>query len=141
MDGQKPYYAMVAGICASSASLFGKLTSNSDVVAARIGLPEWPALTQLLCIGIMIALNACVWRFFVKALHTGSGSTLVASLVSAVTNYITSAVLGWLIFKENTTVFWWAGTALVLSGLLLIISGTEEQESSMPSTKLNEKTD
>lgn len=46
-------------------------------------------LAQVLCIVIMVLLNACVWRFFVKALHT-NGGTLVASLVSAATNYTVS---------------------------------------------------
>uniref|UniRef100_A0AAG5DLV9 EamA domain-containing protein n=1 Tax=Anopheles atroparvus TaxID=41427 RepID=A0AAG5DLV9_ANOAO len=141
MEKPKPYYAVAAGICAASASLFGKLTSNSSIVAANIGLPEWPVVTQLLCVAIMISLNACVWRFFVKALHTGSGSSLVASLVSAATNYVTSAILGWVIFEEHTSMLWWLGTTLVLIGLLLIISGTEQEDTVVPPAQLNKKTD
>ncbi|XP_049545622.1 transmembrane protein 42 [Anopheles darlingi] len=128
MENHRPQYAVIAGLCASSASLFGKLTSNSQRVAENIGLPGWHLLAQVLCVAIMILLNGCVWRFFVKALHTGNGSSLVASLVSAATNYVASALLGWLIFDEQSTIVWWFGTSLVLAGLLLILSGTDNEE-------------
>ncbi|XP_058055394.1 transmembrane protein 42 [Anopheles bellator] len=128
MDKNKPHYAVVAGLCASFSSLFGKLTSNSERVAQNIGLPGWHLLAQVLCVAVMILLNACVWRFFVKALHTGSGSSLVASLASAATNYVASAILGWLIFDEQTTIVWWIGTSLVLAGLLLLITGTDQED-------------
>lgn len=35
------------------------------------------------------------------------------------------ALLGWLIFNERTSILWWIGTALVLSGLLLIVNDDE----------------
>ncbi|XP_053679802.1 uncharacterized protein LOC128730748 [Anopheles nili] len=75
----------------------------------------------------MILLNGCVWRFFVKALHSGSGSTLRASLTSAAANYVASALLGTVIFNEKSTLLWWFGTMLVLGGLLLIIGGSEQE--------------
>ncbi|KAL1395828.1 hypothetical protein pipiens_002789 [Culex pipiens pipiens] len=82
-------------------------------------------LAQIACIVIMVLLNACVWRFFVKALHS-DGGTLVAALVSAATNYTASALLGWFIFDERTSFLWWIGTALVLAGLLLIVNDDEQ---------------
>ncbi|XP_058457192.1 transmembrane protein 42 [Malaya genurostris] len=126
-DQTKPYYAVVSGICASSASFFGKLSSFGEQLADNIGNKQLKLLIQILCIGTMVLLNACVWRFFVKALHT-NGGTLVASLVSAATNYTASAILGWLIFHEQTSVWWWIGTAFVLGGLLLIVNDDEEEK-------------
>uniref|UniRef100_A0A182QAF5 EamA domain-containing protein n=1 Tax=Anopheles farauti TaxID=69004 RepID=A0A182QAF5_9DIPT len=129
MEEDKPYYAIIAGLCASSASLFGKLTANTDRLVKILGLSDWPAsetIAQILCVLIMILLNGCVWRFFVKALHAGSGSTLRASLTSAATNYVASAILGTVLFNEQSTLLWWFGTALVLAGLLLIIGGSED---------------
>ncbi|XP_065079511.1 transmembrane protein 42 [Ochlerotatus camptorhynchus] len=124
MSQSRPYYAIVSGLCASSASFFGKLSSLGQQLAENVGNKELELLAQVLCIVIMVLLNACVWRFFVKALHT-NGGTLVASLVSAATNYTVSALLGWLIFNEKTSCLWWIGTALVLGGLLLIVSDDE----------------
>ncbi|XP_055535706.1 uncharacterized protein LOC129724654 [Wyeomyia smithii] len=122
----KPYYAIVSGLCASTASFFGKLSSLGEYLAENFGNQQFQLLIQILCIGIMVMLNACVWRFFVKALHT-NGGTLVASLVSAATNYIVSALFGWLIFQEQTSIWWWFGTALVLGGLLLIVNDDDEK--------------
>uniref|UniRef100_A0A4Y0BJJ8 EamA domain-containing protein n=1 Tax=Anopheles funestus TaxID=62324 RepID=A0A4Y0BJJ8_ANOFN len=142
MEQEKPYYAVVAGLCASFASLFGKLTANSGRLLDWSGLSTWPGgdlLVQALCVLIMILLNGCVWRFFVKALHAGSGSTLRASLTSAATNYVASAILGLLLFDERSTLLWWFGTALVLAGLLLIIGGSDEEKISTQSKRTNVK--
>ncbi|XP_052889039.1 uncharacterized protein LOC128297441 [Anopheles moucheti] len=130
MEQEKPYYAVIAGLCASFASLSGKLTANSGRLLDWAGLAAWPSgelLVQASCVLIMILLNGCVWRFFVKALHAGSGSTLRASLASAATNYVASAILGLVLFNEQSTLLWWFGTALVLAGLLLIIGGSDEE--------------
>uniref|UniRef100_A0A182N3Y2 MADF domain-containing protein n=1 Tax=Anopheles dirus TaxID=7168 RepID=A0A182N3Y2_9DIPT len=98
-------------------------------------------IAQALCVLIMILLNGCVWRFFVKALQAGSGSTLRASLASAATNYVASAILGTLLFNEQSTLLWWLGTAFVLAGLLLIIGGSEDTgpPSNEPPTRAHEK--
>uniref|UniRef100_A0A182WPS0 EamA domain-containing protein n=1 Tax=Anopheles minimus TaxID=112268 RepID=A0A182WPS0_9DIPT len=87
----------------------------------------------------MILLNGCVWRFFVKALHAGSGSTLRASLASAATNYVASAILGLILFNEQSTLLWWFGTGLVLAGLLLIIGGSDEEITSAQAKRTNVK--
>uniref|UniRef100_A0A8W7PIM4 EamA domain-containing protein n=1 Tax=Anopheles coluzzii TaxID=1518534 RepID=A0A8W7PIM4_ANOCL len=130
MEQERPYYAVIAGLCASFASLFGKLTANSGRLLEHAGLTALPAgetLVQAVCFLTMVLLNGCVWRFFVKALHAGSGSTLRASLASAATNYVASALLGTVLFNEQSSLLWWLGTALVLAGLLLIIGGSEEK--------------
>ncbi|XP_050079569.1 uncharacterized protein LOC126567390 [Anopheles maculipalpis] len=142
MEQEKPYFAVIAGLCASFASLFGKLTANSGRLLDWVGLASWPVgevLVQALCVLIMILLNGCVWRFFVKALHTGTGSTLRASLASAATNYVASAILGMLLFNEHSTLLWWLGTLLVLAGLLLIIGGSDEESEATHSNQTHRK--
>ncbi|XP_039439391.1 transmembrane protein 42 [Culex pipiens pallens] len=125
MSKPKPYFAIISGLCASSASFFGKLSSLGQEIAENAGYKQFELLAQIACIVIMVLLNACVWRFFVKALHS-DGGTLVAALVSAATNYTASALLGWFIFDERTSFLWWIGTALVLAGLLLIVNDDEQ---------------
>ncbi|XP_055626351.1 transmembrane protein 42 [Toxorhynchites rutilus septentrionalis] len=133
MNQNKPYYAVVSGLCAALASFSGKLSSYSQHLARHIGNEQLDNFALILCLGIMVLLNACVWRFFVKALHS-NGGTLVASLVSAATNYIVSAIIGWMFFHEKTTAVWWFGTVLVLGGLLLIVyDGEAEKTKSKPS--------
>ena len=38
MEQERPYYAVIAGLCASFASLFGKLTANSGRLLEHAGL-------------------------------------------------------------------------------------------------------
>ncbi|XP_017776694.1 PREDICTED: transmembrane protein 42 [Nicrophorus vespilloides] len=111
------HFAIVSGICASAASMFGKLSglpTFQDVIAVRI-----------LFFSLMLACNAAVWTFYVKALQA-SNSSLSATVTSAATNYLLSAISGFLIFGEVTSLIWWAGAGLVLLGLILIVTESEE---------------
>ncbi|XP_055701624.1 transmembrane protein 42-like [Phlebotomus papatasi] len=107
-------FAILSGLCAAGASVFGKLSStveSQDVLGWTL---------KACCIIFMIILNTLVWTFFVKALHSGSGGSVGATVVSSGTNYFTSALLGWVIFGETTSLFWWFGTSLIITGIILI---------------------
>ncbi|XP_059608049.1 transmembrane protein 42 [Phlebotomus argentipes] len=124
-------FAILAGLCAAGASVFGKLSSTVETQVRvtmcseymntlTINLQVFLGWTVVACcLILMIVLNALVWTFFVKALHAGGGS-VVATSVSSGTNYFASALLGWMIFGESTTLLWWFGTSLILTGIILI---------------------
>ncbi|KAK7873358.1 hypothetical protein R5R35_011389 [Gryllus longicercus] len=107
------YNAVISGMCAALASLLGKLS----------GIFEWGSLdSAVLKIILLLAMflsNACVWTFFVKALHS-SKSSLSATVTSSATNYFCSALAGYLFFNEVTSLLWWAGTSLIIIGILVI---------------------
>lgn len=105
--------AVVAGLFATTGSLLGKLA----------GCVEATSVVALLLKGILLILmvtsNTVGCTFFVKALNA-SGSSLPCTIASAATSYVCSALAGFLIFDESTSITWWCGISFVILGLLLI---------------------
>uniref|UniRef100_A0A1B0CKV1 Putative dual specificity protein phosphatase n=1 Tax=Lutzomyia longipalpis TaxID=7200 RepID=A0A1B0CKV1_LUTLO len=69
-----------------------------NTVGAEFALHGWDLTgwsLKGLCVGIMIILNALVWTFFVKALHSSRGGSTSATVVSSGTNYFASDLTGW----------------------------------------------
>lgn len=85
-------------------------------------------MQKALFVGLMLISNAMVWRYFVKGLHSSNASTLVPTVISTASNFIVSALLGCLIFNENTNTTWWIGAVMIMSGLFCIISEEEKLE-------------
>jgi drug/metabolite transporter (DMT)-like permease len=114
----KVNYAVLAGFCASAASLFGKLS----------GLPTFEGyfIVRILFFALMVACNAGVWTLFVKALQNVE-SSLTATVTSAASNYCLSAVTGFFVFGEITTLIWWSGMSLIICGLLLVVKDQPEE--------------
>ncbi|XP_046735876.1 transmembrane protein 42 [Diprion similis] len=107
------HLSIVAGVCATIGSLFGKLSGGVEVTSTVF------LLLKLTLLVVMITMNTAGCTFFVKSLQ-GSGSSLPATVASSATNYFCSALIGFLVFGESTSLMWWMGTTLVLCGLLLI---------------------
>ncbi|CAH1155634.1 unnamed protein product [Phaedon cochleariae] len=111
-------YAIYSGVCASSASIFGKIS----------GLPIFEGnftfrIPFFIC---MLVCNGGVWTFFVKALQLTN--SLSATVISSATNYVISAVAGFLIFGEFTSLWWWSGMFLIILGVLLIVADESKKE-------------
>nr|XP_033326201.1 transmembrane protein 42 isoform X5 [Megalopta genalis]XP_033326202.1 transmembrane protein 42 isoform X6 [Megalopta genalis] len=68
---------------------------------------------------LMISSNTIGCTFFVKALNA-SGSSLPCTIASSATSYVCSALAGFLIFNESTSITWWCGISLVILGLFFI---------------------
>ncbi|KAM8810919.1 transmembrane protein 42 [Eudromia elegans] len=71
------------------------------------------------CLGLALACNVLMWTLFAKALRLSSSSA-AASVTTAASNFISSAVLGKLLFGETWTPLWWTGLAVTLGGLALL---------------------
>ncbi|XP_015595557.1 transmembrane protein 42 isoform X2 [Cephus cinctus] len=128
-NSSKIHLAVIAGIFATTGSLLGKLAGNVDGTSLLF------LLLKLLLLVLMVTSNTAGCTFFVKSLQ-GNGSSLPATVASAATNYFCSALLGFLIFGESTSLTWWCGTTFVLLGLLLICySPPDDHEESAKSTK------
>ncbi|KAK9887182.1 hypothetical protein WA026_020635 [Henosepilachna vigintioctopunctata] len=119
------HFAVFAGICAAAASVFGKLS----------GLPafENSIILKILCFFLMVCCNTCVWTLFVKALHQ-SGSSLHATVISNASNFLCSALMGYLIFNEKANFVWWIGLSFILGGLLLVICSKDDEKKSIDGT-------
>ncbi|XP_043280942.1 transmembrane protein 42 [Venturia canescens] len=120
--------SVVAGICATIGSLFGKLAGSLYFTTLV------SSLFKSFLLVVMVVSNTAGCTLFVKSLQ-GSGSSLPATVVSAATNYFCSALIGFLVFGESTSLMWWCGTSLVLLGLILICCTPSGKLSSPPSTK------
>ncbi|XP_038568192.1 transmembrane protein 42-like [Micropterus salmoides] len=134
------FYALLAGFWGAAASLSAKLSVGADYLRdmCETGLSGWTqthsATTacdwlclplRLLCGGLLFTCNAVMWTFFSKALRHCSSSAR-ATVTSTASNFISSAVLGRVIFGETHAALWWAGIFLTLCGLLVLYGSTSQ---------------
>ncbi|XP_049673213.1 transmembrane protein 42 [Accipiter gentilis] len=108
--------AAVAGLLAAAAAAAAKLALGPGGEAAGGWLP---VLLRIGCIGLVFACNAMMWTVFAKALRLSSSSA-AASVTTTASNFISSAILGKLLFAETWTPLWWVGLAVTLCGLVLL---------------------
>ncbi|XP_050305554.1 transmembrane protein 42-like isoform X1 [Anthonomus grandis grandis] len=113
----KRYYAAAAGIFAASGGAFAKLSGHEmlmDLFLARV-----------LLIGIMLLCNSASMTLFVKSLHQTT-SSMVPTVISSTFNFVSSAFLGFLLVGEKTSILWWVGMVLNITGLWLVASENVE---------------
>ncbi|XP_062424468.1 transmembrane protein 42 [Rhea pennata] len=106
-----------AGLLAAAAAAAAKLA-----LGRRRGAAAGGGLDVLLrggCFGLVFACNAVMWTVFAKALRLSSSSA-AASVTTMASNFISSAILGKLLFGETWTLLWWIGLAVTLGGLVLL---------------------
>ncbi|XP_054673014.1 transmembrane protein 42 [Grus americana] len=108
--------ATAAGLLGAAAAAAAKLALGPGGEAAGGWLP---ALLRIGCIGLVFACNAIMWTVFAKALRLSSSSA-AASVTTTASNFISSAILGKLLFGETWTPLWWVGLAVTLCGLVLL---------------------
>ncbi|XP_028986334.1 transmembrane protein 42-like [Betta splendens] len=128
------FCALVAGVLSAAASLSAKLSLGSDYVRelCESWLSSWSQThdgsmycewlhvpLRLLCGGLLFVCNAVMWTFFSKALRHCSSSAR-ATVTTTAANFISTAVLGRLIFGEAHGALWWTGIFLTLCGLLML---------------------
>uniref|UniRef100_A0A4W6C809 Transmembrane protein 42a n=1 Tax=Lates calcarifer TaxID=8187 RepID=A0A4W6C809_LATCA len=96
------FYAVLAGFLSAAASLSAKLS-----------------------LGLLLTCNAVMWTFFSKALRHCSSSAR-ATVTTTAFNFISSAILGKVIFGETHAALWWVGISLTLCGLLVLHRSTPD---------------
>ncbi|KAM7420143.1 hypothetical protein PAMA_014722 [Pampus argenteus] len=125
------FYALLAGFLGAAASLSAKLSLGADYLKdmCEAGLRETSACDwlhiplRLLCGGLLFTCNAVMWTFFSKALRHCSSSAR-ATVTTTASNFISSAILGRVIFGETHAALWWVGISLTLCGLLVLHGST-----------------
>ncbi len=75
-------------------------------------------VVRLISFAVMFLCNAMVIGFFLKAIE--SNHTVVVIVVSSATNFLTSGILGQLLFGEVVSSMWVMGSILIVIGMLLV---------------------
>jgi len=68
-----------------------------------------------------------MWALFTKALARGTSTTQV-SILNTSSNFMITAVLGWMIFSESLPPLWFVGAALLVAGNVIIGRREEGEE-------------
>ena len=73
--------------------------------------------------GLNLLSNVVMWILFTRAL-TAANSTTRVSILNTSANFMTTALLGFLLFSEGLPLGWWLGAALLGAGSF--VSGARE---------------
>jgi multidrug transporter EmrE-like cation transporter len=119
------FYSFVSGLLACFVSLFIKLAFNiSDYVPLDTATTTTGyylrICVQIVFVATSFLLNSLMWLFYTKSLNL-SANTLFATALNKFSNFICSAVFGFLLFKEELNVTRWLfGLFLLLIGILIL---------------------
>ncbi|KJX95632.1 hypothetical protein TI39_contig4100g00002 [Zymoseptoria brevis] len=123
------FYAIASGGCAALNGVFAKLTTTqltttwATGISHLFGLKEASVVVEGLVRGFFflmnLAFNAVMWGLFTRAL-TLATSTVRVSVINTSANFMLTAVLGTMIFREELPGLWWLGAALLVTGSVII---------------------
>lgn len=77
--------------------------------------------------GLNLIFNGIMWALFTKALARGTSTTQV-SILNTSSNFMITAILGWMIFSESLPPLWFVGAALLVAGNVIIGRREEGEE-------------
>jgi uncharacterized membrane protein len=104
------FYSILAGVSASFASIFGKLTFSQ---------PTFVSLLAVIYIALFVFSNVFMWRCYSKALSLSSTS-IQPTIVTKTSNFLLSALVGFFVFSESINLTWSLGFLLILVGVYFI---------------------
>ncbi|MCJ1282934.1 hypothetical protein MMC26_002260 [Xylographa opegraphella] len=127
-------FAVASGTCAAFNSVFAKLTTTeltTSIAAAIAGLLhlEGSRVVEVAVRAIFfllnLAFNALMWILFTRALTLHTSTTKV-SILNTSSNFLCTAFLGLLVFREHLPPLWFAGAFLLVIGNVVI--GRREED-------------
>ena len=123
------FYSSLSGIFAFFVSLSIKLALNIELLIDTKYFTDYnnffyssssKLLVKIIFVCLSFVLNSLMWIFYSKSLHL-STSTLFGTALNKFSNFISSAVFGFLIFKENINLSRWLfGLVLLLIGIFIL---------------------
>ncbi|KUJ16356.1 uncharacterized protein LY89DRAFT_538398, partial [Mollisia scopiformis] len=129
--------AILSGGCAAFNGVFAKLTTTeltskfATWIANLVGLGNVEGgvevVVRAIFFGLNLIFNGIMWTLFTKALARGTSTTQV-SILNTSSNFMLTAVLGWLIFSESLPPLWFLGAALLVAGNVIIGRRDEGEE-------------
>ncbi|EPE25966.1 Multidrug resistance efflux transporter EmrE [Glarea lozoyensis ATCC 20868] len=130
--------AVMSGACAAFNGVFAKLTTTdltttfATHISALFGLKTNSTIIEALVRGTFFTLNLLfnfiMWALFTKALARGTSTTQV-SILNTSTNFLITAILGYVIFAESLPPLWFLGAGFLVAGNV-IIGRREEKDGS-----------
>uniref|UniRef100_A0A2C9LRG1 EamA domain-containing protein n=1 Tax=Biomphalaria glabrata TaxID=6526 RepID=A0A2C9LRG1_BIOGL len=135
--------AVEAGICAAMASVSAKLavsSSSARELAALVcysvknifehqvevlSLYEVMLTVRLISVLGIFVFNALMWVLFTKSMHQCS-STLEATTFNLSSNFISTAIVGNLLFGENLNSVWFVGSLFIIVGLTIVHRSSDD---------------
>lgn len=133
--------AVTAGSMAASGSVCAKLAMSADVIHAKCqnlivsSLCDQTTLyIRVLFFAMIFVCNAVMWTLFTKSLQFCT-SSVEATVTNTASNFLCSALFGFLLFNEALSVKWLAGSFMILIGLMLIHRGNIKSENATKERK------
>jgi uncharacterized membrane protein len=119
-DSSVNFYSILAGISACLASVFGKLTFSQS---------SFTSISTIIYIILFLFSNVFMWRCYSKALSL-STTSIQPTIVTKTSNFLLSALVGFIFFFEPINFTWIIGFVLILVGVYLISTKNVAQISS-----------
>lgn len=110
------FYSILAGISACFASVFGKLTFSQ---------PKFVSILTIIYIILFIFSNVFMWRCYSKALSL-STTSIQPTIITKTSNFLLSALIGFIFFFEPINFTWLIGFLLILIGVYLISTKNDD---------------
>ncbi|MCJ1397735.1 hypothetical protein MMC11_000931 [Xylographa trunciseda] len=139
-------FAVLSGTCAAFNGVFAKLTTTeltTSIAAAIAGFLRLGEENRVVEVAIRaiffllnLAFNALMWVLFTRALTLHTSTTKV-SILNTSSNFLFTAVLGLLIFRESLPPLWFAGAFLLVIGNV-VIGRREEDGEAKPIERVGE---
>ncbi|KAH8808944.1 transcription initiation factor IIA, gamma subunit, helical domain-containing protein [Xylogone sp. PMI_703] len=121
--------AIASGACAAFNGVFAKLTTTklttdfATSIAGLFGLDKGEKVVEYIIramfFGLNLLFNGVMWALFTKALARGTSTTQV-SIINTSSNFMITAILGFIIFSESLPPLWWLGAAMLVAGNVII---------------------
>ncbi|RFU31147.1 hypothetical protein B7463_g5155, partial [Scytalidium lignicola] len=121
--------AIASGACAAFNGVFAKLTTTqlttsfATTIAGLFGLDKMEKgveyIIRAIFFGLNLLFNGVMWALFTKALARGTSTTQV-SIINTSSNFMITAILGFIIFSESLPPLWWLGAAMLVAGNVII---------------------
>lgn len=126
------FYSFLSGTLACFVSLCLKLAFNTHLILLDnfylFDLVSVKLIVQILFILFSLGLNSLMWIVYAKGLQLSS-STLYASSLNKFSNFITSAVCGYLLFEEKIKLInWLIGLLFLFVGILILNEPAKHQQ-------------
>ncbi|EXF73937.1 hypothetical protein CFIO01_10361 [Colletotrichum fioriniae PJ7] len=131
--------AVASGACAAFNGVFAKLTTTeltttiSQAISNFLHLQDiegaFEVVMRAVFFGLNLVFNGIMWTLFTKALAKGQSTTQV-SIMNTSSNFVITAMLGFVIFSESLPPLWWVGAAMLVAGNVIIGRKDEEADKS-----------
>ncbi|KAL4980260.1 hypothetical protein BDW66DRAFT_126009 [Aspergillus desertorum] len=131
--------AVASGAFAALNGLFAKLTTDAqttsfaNIILSLLGAaggadghPVFMYVVRGICLGMNVLCNIIMWALFTRAL-TAAPSTTKVSITNTSANFLITALLGMIVFREKVGALWWVGAGMMGGGCILV--GMREESS------------